>query len=110
MWMLLKRKCDEHTFRIIMKHDNKLKKLYAGQICLRQSIDNVLNLSNIVISPEITGILQLGLNSQLKTKFILQKQKLAVEKLYQSFKEEKEVPMLNDESLRCELKNFGLKR
>jgi hypothetical protein len=109
--ILLQRLKQKDIIRISGIHKNKLDRLYGGDVLFKKEINVVLNLSDISISEDIMRILSLGMNCHLKTRFDLQQQKLEVEKFYQNIvqlSDKEEITVENFESLKCELKRYGL--
>lgn len=78
----------------------------------KQPKDSVINLSNQDIPKDIVEIMSLGMNTHMRQRLDNYKRKAAVEKLYSDIKRERSshnVFIDNEETLKAELKVFGLR-
>ena len=70
-----------------MKHNSKLCSIYGGTLCQKETRDSFVNLSDCTITDDIKNIFSLGMNCHLKSKYNFTKQKIEIEKLYESIEE-----------------------
>ena len=98
---------------LTIKHNNKLCSIYGSTICQKETRDSCINLSDCTISDDVKNIFSLGMNCHLKSKYNHIKQKIEIEKLYDSIEEKcknKELIIKDEEVLKCELKRFGFRK
>ena len=110
--LFLERIITAHTDTIAQKHDKKLFHLYGGNIFRKQPRSSCVNLSNAVISDNISEIFSLGMNCHLKSKYDQNVAKIEIEKLYNSIlqmRDNSDVIIDDEERIKCELKHFGMK-
>ena len=109
----LQRIIDTKQLNIDITHNGKLTKLYGGEIFMKKQPETVVNLTSVNIHDNIKEVFNLGMNCHLKTRYNSIRKKIEVEKLYNQITNEKgksNIVINDEESLRCELKRYGLKK
>ena len=93
-------------------HQNKLDRLYGGQVFIKIETEPVINLANIDLNPIVPNAVSLGLKCHLKSRYDPLIKNLELKRLLKQIKTEasnRTIEIADEDRLKCELKRFGLR-
>ena len=94
-----------------LRHEKKLRNLYHGDIFMKSSQDNVINLSSHELDHNEWSLLQKGLSFGIKPEHDPLFKKIQVEKLFNNIKYEESkqsITIENEENLKTKMKTFSI--
>jgi len=108
----LHRIASQYESDIVHRHVKKLSNLYGGNVFVPQITENIINLSQHILSASESSVLNKGLNFSMKYKQKPIDKQIEIEKLYMSIldkRDKNEVDINQNEHLKAKLKCFGIR-